>query len=444
MKRTLFLLFFVHLLTRLIFLNINGVFNNYNLQADSYWLVALAEGVTHGNFNFDIGRFIASPLFPVICALFKIVFTFEWPFYLVFFQLILSAVSGLYIYKIALLMFENQKAALFSSILFALFPMTIWYINTFSQESIFQALLIITVYHLLLALKTRKFIYTITAAVFFSFTYLTKSHILLFSIFIPVIYLLYFRSFKSIHHILLFGSIAFLFSLPFGIYNYIKHGTYVISSNGIGYQFYLGNTEAGFVSIVDVPDKSTDKFEMMKDITVTAGMINGNPKYYATLLHQSQRVKQSSFFSEAVKWIKNHPLKFIKLKIFDAIFFLMPGVSFRHYTFLQWLSAFTICLPVYFFGYYSIYLKCRENFSKHSWIFFLFISMLMFSIILYVQNRFRTITLEPFYVIYAAEYFYRAVSRCQKAKSTINFLNELFFRFPQSITVKNLIRFKLN
>ncbi len=39
---------------------------------------------------------------------------------------------------------------------------------------------------------------------------------------------------------------------------------------------------------------------------------------------------------------------------------------------------------------------------NYVFIFYIFISMLLFSLVWYVQNRFRTITIEPFYIIYAA------------------------------------------
>jgi hypothetical protein len=53
-------------------------------------------------------------------------------------------------------------------------------------------------------------------------------------------------------------------------------------------------------------------------------------------------------------------------------------------------------------GYIGIFVALRRNFRYHFWILALVLSMVIFSVGFYVQNRFRTITLEPFYILYAA------------------------------------------
>jgi hypothetical protein len=439
MRRTLFLLFFTHLLTRLVYINFSGVFNNYNLQSDSLWLVGLADETLKGNFNFDIGRFIASPLFPCLCGLFKFIFTNHWQFFLILFQIVLSAISGLYIYKITLLIFKNKETALISSLLFAFFPMTLWYVNTFSQESLFQSFLIIAIYYLLLSVRTMKMIHTVVAAILFSLTYLTKSHILIFSLFIPLLYLQSSAAkWRAIGHCLVFSFVSILFSLPYGLYHEKVNGTYVISSNGAGYQFFLGNTEAGYVTIVNVPQQGTDDYNKMKDITVQAGYFNGSQERYASIMNKPQKIKQNLFYGEAIKWIFSNPEKFFKLKLYDTLFFLLPGVSYRHYTFLEWASTVALSLPIYLFGYITIYKRCKENFKEHSWILYLILTMFIFSTIWYVQNRFRTITLEPFYLIYASKYVCRTLGKVTIGIAFIHFLDIMFLEYLQSIMVKRI------
>lgn len=440
MRRTLFLLFFTHLLTRLLYINISGIFNNYSLQSDSLLLVNFADEMLNGNFNFDLGRFVASPLFSLICGLFKILFHSQWSLYLILFQVSFSAISGLYIFRISYMIFNDKKIALFSSLIFAFFPMTLWYVHTFSQESVFQSLMIITIYYLLASLQSSRTIDTVKAAVFFSLAYLTKSHILILSLFIPLIYFHYFRfSNTTIKHILIFSLIAVFFSIPYGLYHYKTNGSYVISSNGAGYQFYLGNTEAGYKTVVDVPKSNTEDYKMMKDMTANAGYFNGSEDRYNSMMSHPQNIKQKEFYSGALDWIYTHPLKFIQLKLYDAAFFILPGVSFRHYSFLDWISTFIICAPIYLLSYISIYLRCKNNFAKHAWIFYLFISMFIFSIVWYVQNRFRTITLEPFYIIYASVYLYRGLQKFTLGREIINFMDELYLKYLQSIQVRKMI-----
>ncbi len=440
MRRTLFLLFFVHLLTRLLYVNISGIFNNYNLQCDSLWLVNFADEVVKGNFNFDIGRFIASPLFPIVCGLFKVLFHEQWAFYLILFQILLSACSGLYIFRIAFVLFRDKNLALFSSLIFAFFPMTIWYVHTFSQESIFQSLLIMSIYYLLSSVKYSRIIDTVKAAVLFSLAYLTKSHILIFSLFIPLMYFhMHGLSKRTILHSFIFSLIAIIFSIPYGVYQYKTNGSYVVSSNGAGYQFYLGNTEAGYKTIVDVPKSGTPDYERMKDITVHAGYFNGSKNHYDFILHLPQRLKQKEFYKDAIKWISLNPGKFIKMKMYDIALFIIPGVSFRHYSFLNWISTFIFCAPFYYFGYLFIFKCCRRKFAEHSCIFYLFVTMLIFSTCWYVQNRFRTITLEPFYIIYASYYLYHALRNYTFGMQIINFLDTLFLKYLQSIRIRKIL-----
>jgi hypothetical protein len=239
-------------------------------------------------------------------------------------------------------------------------------------------------------------------------------------------------------HAFIFTVIVIVFSLPFGLYNYFVNGTYVISSNGAGYQFYLGNTEAGYLTIVNVPEKGSVEFEKMEDICRNAGYINGSESKYNSILNQPQKIKQKVFYKEAINWIKLNPMKFVILKLYDALFFLFPGVSFRHYNFFKWITSFIVCAPIYILAYISIYRRCRNNFSKHAWILYLFISMLIFSTVWYVQNRFRTITLEPFYIIYASVYLYQALKSFSFGKNMIVFLDYMFLRYLQSIQVKKI------
>src|ERR1035437_3842322 len=397
MRRTLFLLFITHLLTRILFSICIGFYNNYSLQNDSSWLVNFGNNVLVGDFNFDIKRFIVSPLFPTLCGLFKFLFGMGWNSALIIFQLLISSLSGVYIFKITELLFRNKKISLLSSLIFAVFPLTLWYVNTFSQECLFQSLLIITVYFLLKSLRYPGILNLVLTAILFSFTYLTKAHILLFSVFIPIIYFHNFGySNKTLIASLIFISISLLFSLPYGLYHYKKNNIYVISSNGSSYQLYLGNTEAGYKSIVDVPEKNSPDYLKIKDINASAGYFNGSQARYDSLLLLPQYEKTRLFSVDVNNWIKGNLIKFLKLKLYDVLFFLMPGVSFRHYSFLYWLLSFILSFPLYLFAYIAILRDIRYSRRNISVILYLFLSMLMFSVFWYVQNRFRTITIEPF------------------------------------------------
>ncbi len=403
MHRTNVFLFVLHLLTRVAFALALGWNNNYTLQVDSHELVRFGLQASTGDFNFELDRFIVSPLFSSVVALFKILFGDAWATLLLCFQLLLSALSGVYIFKIALLLFQSRKIGLLASLLFAVFPLTLWFTHTFSQECLFQAFFIFSLYHLIAALERKLTLHVCYAAVFFGLAYLTKSHILIFSLFIPLMFYHVFKFSKTtVWYTILFASISIAFSVPYGLYTYKKHGTYVLSSNGAAYQFYLGNTDAGYKTIVDVPPVGTADYLKMKDITVHAGYFNGSDSIYNATLLLPQPEKQATFYRAAREWIAEHPQKFIELKAYNLALFFLPGVSWRHYPFRTWLATFLICLPVYMLAYFALVRMLKARNPRVVPLVYVMLSMVIFSTVWYVQNRFRTITLEPLYLVYAA------------------------------------------
>lgn len=425
MTQTSIFLFTLHVLTRLAFVFALGLSNNYALQVDSYELVRFGLQAVEGDFNFELERFIVSPLFSIVVASFNLLFGEQWSVMLLIFQLLISALSGVYIYKIALTLFHNRKVGLFASLLFAVFPLTFWFTHTFSQECLFQALFIFSFYHLLAALEQKLIKHVVYSAVFFSLAYLTKSHILIFSLFIPVLFWHAFKGSKTtIVYSMLYASIALAFSLPFGLYTLNKHGSYVLSSNGAGYQFFLGNTEAGYKTIVDVPAKGTEDYLKMKDITVHAGYFNGSDSSYNATLLLPQREKQAQLFSEAHMWITNNPVKFIELKAYNLTLFFLPGVSWRHYSFVTWLATFLLSLPIYLGAYAALMRLIKERDRRGAPLAYLMLTLLLFSTIWYVQNRFRSITLEPIYIVYASVPLWALIQRVKWCRFALERLDQ--------------------
>ncbi len=428
--RNSIIIFISFFLIRLIFSIVIGFLNNYQLEPDSIDLIRFSDKAISGNFNFDYGRFIASPGFPIFAAFHKMVFGRFWNYMLVFSQIILSSLSGIYLYGIANLIFNDRKVAIISTIIYGLFPLTFWYVNTFCQETLFQSLFIISIYHLIATCKGQNLKSLFLSSLFFSFAYLTKSHILIFSLFVPLILYFNLKSLKTvICYSIIFASICLCFSLPYGLYNKRKSDIYVLSSNGAGFQFYLGNTNAGYVSLVDVPLKSSNDYRKIKDITTTAGFFNGNQNKFDSILKLPQSTKQSLFFKEGCKWLRQNPQKAIKMKIYDIGLFLMPGVSFRHYEFKQWILALILSFPIYLLAYIGIIISLKRNVNKHFYMLSIFLSMLLFSTVFYVQNRFRTITIEPFFIIYASYsinlFFLKYVKKI-KLLININFFSSIF------------------
>ncbi len=425
MNKTAPFLFSIHLLTRLAFAFALGLGNNYALQTDSYELVRIGLEAASGDLNFELERFIVSPLYSTIVAISNLLFGDHWAVFLLLFQLAISALSGVYIYKIAALVFQDRKVALLASLLFAVFPLTLWFTHTFSQESLFQSLFIFSLYHLIAALEKKRMKHVVYSAILFSLAYLTKSHILLFSLFIPLLFWHVFkRSKTTMIYSFIYAGIALVCSLPYGLYTYGKYGSYIISSNGAGYQFYLGNTEAGYKTIVDVPDKGTADYLKMKDITVHAGHFNGSDSSYKATLQLPQREKQMHFIREARRWISENPTKFMELKMNNLVLFFMPGVSWRHYTVTTWLATLMLSLPIYIGAYVSLTRLLKQGDWRVAPLAYLMLAMLIFSIVWYVQNRFRSITLEPVYIVYAALPLWVLIQRISWCRAAVEQLDQ--------------------
>lgn len=397
-SQILWIVFFAFLTVRVLYVLIGG-YHSFELGGDPERYDQQSDAILAGNFNLLMENtnlleslFITAPFYPYFLAFFKLLFGSYWVLAFQSTQILLSSVSGVFLYKIAKIIWDKNDIAIIASSIFCFYPFTFWWIRTFTQETPFQYHLIFTVFFLLKAVYKNHFPSLIISAVLFSITFLTKSHILLFAPFIPLfIFLSKNKSFKQkLAYTAVFSIICFVFTLPYGLYNLKVNGVYVISSTGQGSFFLIGHNDDMYKAIVSPPRRA----EVMG-----YEVINRLKPRREGLTHSEI---QKMYFDEGFKWCLENPQKFLILKAYDLYYFLMPGLNPNYYSFNQWLVSFIISLPVYTFAYFGIFVSLKQNFGKHFWIFGLFLSMVIFSVGFYVQNRFRTITIEPFYILYAA------------------------------------------
>ncbi len=404
-------------IVRILYVLLSG-FSTCELCSDCQWINMLSERALVGNFDFDIGRFIVAPFYNVFIAAHKFLFQSYWSIALIVVQIVISALSGVYFYKLARLLF-SEKAALLSTAIFGIFPMTLYWVHTFCTESIFQSLLIISLFYLVKSIKTQQYTALIASAVIYSITFLTKSHILLFSPFIALFLFLNLKGAKKNIFPLLYGAISLAATLPFGLHNLQQHNEYVLASNGSKFHFYTGNSAFAYHSIVRVPPQGTEEFRHVRNMNMA--FFNGD--IHHEIMKQPHAEKQDAYLRLALDWIQQNPMQFLELKAYNLGLFLFPGVSFRHYPFKSWLFSFLISLPIYIFGYIGLYKSVKNNFKLHFFALGLFVVMLLFATIWYVQNRFRTITIEPIYILYAGfalTTFWEALKSFLKKNKKIN------------------------
>ena len=115
----------------------------------------------------------------------------------------------------------------------------------------------------------------------------------------------------------------------------------------------------------------------------------------------SHKGKQQVYLMAGMQWIADNPAKSFKLTLVNLKNFLVPGVSYAHYPFKKWLATFALGLPVFLLAYIGIAVGVVTNYKKHLAIISVTLGMLAFVVLFYNQNRFRVITIEPLYLMYA-------------------------------------------
>jgi hypothetical protein len=392
-------------------------YDNYELQPDSYWYSDQSEEVLRGNFNLLRPLFITSPFFTYYQAIIKFIFGDYWEIILEFSQVSIASISAIYFYKLSLILFKNKKVSILALIVFCFYPFTFWYVGAFTQDIWFQSFLIIFMFYFSMYLKNLNIKNLIFSAVIFSITFLTKSHILIFALFIPlVIFFLNYREFKKkIFHIILFTSICLICTLPYGLYNLKVNGVYVLSSNGFGGLFILGHNEDAYINHIKTPKINSAEAKRLKSVDY---------KILKTLddkiLNSSPREIQKIYFDEGLKWIKENPSKSKELLIFNFKRFFTPGLHKSWYNYNTWLLSVILSSPIMILGYLGLLMLLFNNFNKYSWILYLFLSLLFFSLIFYYQGRFKVITLEPILILLSAYSFHKIIIK--------NFLRNVRFK----------------
>jgi hypothetical protein len=240
-------------------------FDHYTLQLDSLWIMPLSDRAAHLNFDYDVGRFVAAPFYPTMVGLLKRYTGPAWPLLLNTLQLSLASLSVVCLGRLGFLLFRLRLVELLTVALFAAFPLTLYWVGTYSTESLFQSVLVIAIYLLCAGVTRGQWGWVLVSAVLYGVCFLTKSHILLFAPFI-VVYILLARH-LALHrrfcYALLYGTVSFLMTMPYGLYSMRHYQTYVLASNGFWYQYYAGNSAFGYATVVDVPPQGTLAFEKL-------------------------------------------------------------------------------------------------------------------------------------------------------------------------------------
>lgn len=374
--------------------------NSYQFfAADSNEYVGLANNILSFNFNFDIGRFIRSPLYPFFIALHKIIFQSYWQNALIASQILLSGFTGIYLCLISKELFKNVPSIVITGLLYSIYLPVFYYVYSFTSETVYMFFNVVSIYYLLRLLKENRAKHLIGYGVSFSLAYLTRAEILLFVPFVvSLIFYAYRKNFYDAFKISCSVFIIwFLMTLPWALVNEKIHHSYITSSNGGKYVFYLSNSRLGYADIVETPAIGSPGYDALLN---NYNFYNSD---YDSIINLASNIKQDAFFLSAIRWIGNNPDKFIKVKICNLLNFFLPGLTLNHHSFKDRLIMFIFTLPFHALFYLGLFQAIRSaGIIPHLWILFYFACMCGFLTLFLYSARFRAYGLEVYFLIYSS------------------------------------------
>lgn len=350
------------------------------------------------NYNFNHGAFVVAPIFPLVLSFAKIISFLNHIFVIQIFQIFISTISVYFLIKITDLIFQDRVITILSGFLFSIYPFTFWFSIYVGQETFFQSFWIISVFYFLKFIKLKGYKDIILFSIFFSLTILTKSHIIIFA---PFVFFIIFIKLPNLIHTIkssfIFIFILTLFILPQSLNNKYKNGFHVFSTSGGGFHFLVGHNDEFYDFVVNRDSLDADQYKKIKsmDFEVIKKISLNNKK-------KNNSELDKIYFENGLNWIVKNKEKALKLFLINLKNFLQPGFNKDHHPYYKWLISFIISVPIFFFGYLGIIISLKKNFRNHLFIASIFLTMFLFSVIFYTQNRFRVITIEPFYIIYAS------------------------------------------
>ena len=389
------LVFFLAILVRYLFSFFSGVDNFAGPDANRY--IDQSDGILAGDYNLEAKLFITAPLFSYIFAAFKWIFHSNYVVALEAFQILLSGASAVFLMFTANVTFKNRMTSLLTGLAYCLYPVTLYYVHQFSQESIFQSLFIISIFYFSVYLNQGRLNSLLKFSLIFSLALLTKSIILLTLPFLMLSILIKFGfTKKNFGHITCCLFVVFLMTLPYGLYNKAVNGSYVVASSGQGGHFLTGHNDDFYIYVTNPPPR--DSLEYKRLLHMDYKVFNDlEPK----IKGKDHKFQQEAYLKAGIEWSLDNPKKLFKLAWINFRNFITPGFNILHHPFSMWLLTFLISVPVFLFAYIEITRKVLLDFKSHLVVVSLFLGMLSVALLFYAYNRYRVITIEPYYLMYA-------------------------------------------
>lgn len=365
---------------------------------------ALAERIAAGNFDMGLYRFIRPPGLPLLIACAKYLAPFAWKEVLLGLNLFFSVGSGVLLYALTRLTYEGPSAARWAALLYVVHLPLMAFASTVSTEPayLFFTLATLTTFQVLVRDASLGAAGAFAAAAYLAALF--RATILAGApAFVGAMIVLSWARGRAYLKASLAAAVLFLlFSAPFGLLNLHVHGQYVISSNGSGFMFLNGNSEVGYQDSVAYGRLSDEEKYYVMNFSEYGSRFFG--QRYEAALALPQRERQAEFRAIAWDWIRENPAKFLATKAANFGRLLLPGRSFQHVPFREWLLSVLLALPAYLLCYVELARQARSWRSEPAqrrWLLAFFLITAAALVAYLYTYRYKVYALEFLYLLYA-------------------------------------------
>ncbi len=316
-KKDLLIIFFIALIFRLLFL-----LHPYETGDSCEYRLYALNMIKYHTFSYSreppiIPSTHRTPVYPLFIAIIYSIFGVKDIFIYVI-QALISTVTCLIIYFIALELFHKRIIAFLSGVAVALYPFLSWFVSTVMVETLFAFLLAATLLFIIWGVKTNSWKLFLTGGVLLGLTTLCKpttQFLLLFIIF--SLWFIYSNKELFFRNSLIFFVGFIICILPWTIRNFaITKQIIPITSQGLD-NFYLATLDT---SVFD--DVAQNNFWI-------GGQRDALLKGYLSTVHNDSKNREvkKEMLGKAILNIKKNPLAFIARRL-KCEFFLWAGSNY--------------------------------------------------------------------------------------------------------------------
>ena len=302
-NRTLLIILGMSLLIRILYL---WFYHNlpdwYQLTIDNNYHVHWAQVIANGNIWGDTTYFRAPFYVYCLAFLYAVLGTSLWVARL--FGLLVGLASICLTYLIGKKLF-NEKTGLIAATIQGVYPIIIYFESELLLDSLFLFLVQLTVYRLLIWTEKHTVKNLFIAGVVLGLAAITRPTILVLVPLLLVIAIIYRKkitSFKKQVIVLLLGIAVFI--APVFLRNLIIAGDPVLIASQGGINFYIGNNEVADGVSAIMPEPMGFNWRI-RHVVYIAEKAEGRELTPGEV--------SSYWIRQAITWIRNHPLDFIKL-----------------------------------------------------------------------------------------------------------------------------------